>query len=70
MFGDKHCDRRHTVDFDADGNNPVDSTGHRPRRVHVKKLETVGGGLLDFLEKSITKVHGSMLLALRGGGWV
>ena len=28
-----------------------------------------GGGVSDFLEKSITKVQCSMLLALRGGGW-
>ena len=28
-----------------------------------------GGGVSDFLEKSIMKVYGSMLLALRGGGW-
>ena len=27
------------------------------------------GGVFDFLEKSVTKVYCSMLLALRGGGW-
>ena len=27
-----------------------------------------GWGVSDFLEKSVTKVYGSMLLALRGGG--
>ena len=31
----------------------------------------VGGGRAsDFPEKSVTKMYGSMLLALRGGGWV
>ena len=29
----------------------------------------VRGGVSDFPEKSVTKVYGSMLLALRGGGW-
>ena len=29
-----------------------------------------GMSLSDFPEKSVTKVNGSMLLALRGGGWV
>ena len=30
----------------------------------------VGGGRLsDFPEKSVTKMYGSTLLALRGGGW-
>ena len=29
----------------------------------------VGGGMVsDFLEKSVTKMYGSTLLALRGGG--
>ena len=28
-----------------------------------------GGGLSAFPEKSVTKVYGSMLLVLRGGGW-
>ena len=28
-----------------------------------------GGGVSEFLEKSVTKVYGLMLLALRGGGW-
>ena len=28
-----------------------------------------GGGVSDFLEKSVMKVKCSMLLALRGGGW-
>ena len=28
-----------------------------------------GGGVQDFLEKSVTKVQGSMLFALRGGEW-
>ena len=27
-------------------------------------------GLLDFPGKNVTKVYSSMLLALRGGGWV
>ena len=32
---------------------------------------TVGGGRVsDFLEKSVTKMYGSTLLALLGGGWV
>ena len=31
----------------------------------------VGGGRMsDFPEKSVTKMYGSTLLALRGGGWV
>ena len=29
----------------------------------------MGVGVSDFLEKSVTKVYSSMLLALRGGGW-
>ena len=30
----------------------------------------IGGGWVSaFLEKSVTKVHGSTLFALRGGGW-
>ena len=28
-----------------------------------------GGGVSAFPEKSVTKVYGSTLLALRGGGW-
>ena len=28
-----------------------------------------GGGVSNFPEKSVTKVEGSTLLALRGGGW-
>ena len=28
-----------------------------------------GGGVSDFPEKSVTKVQGSMLFALQGGGW-
>ena len=28
-----------------------------------------GGGVSDFLDKSVTKVYCSMLSALRGGGW-
>ena len=30
----------------------------------------MGGKVSNFPEKSITKVYGSMLSALRGGGWV
>ena len=30
----------------------------------------LGGGGSDFLEKSDTKMYGSVLLALRGRGWV
>ena len=77
-FGDKHCERSpcrcHTVNFGADGNKPVDSTGHMPGRVHA--IETIinsrGGGLLDFPQKSVTKVYSSMSSALRGmgAGWV
>ena len=29
-----------------------------------------GWGGFDFPEKSVTKVYGSTVLALRGGGWV
>ena len=29
-----------------------------------------GGRVSDFPEKSVTKMYGSTLLALRGGGWV
>ena len=62
-FGDKHCERgprrRHTVNVDAYGNKPVNSIVHRSCRVHG--IETIinsrGGGLLDFPEKSITKVN-------------
>ena len=64
-FGDKHCKRgprrHHTVDFGADGNKPVDSKGHTnwPCRVHA--IETIinsrSGGLLDFPDKSVTKVY-------------
>ena len=28
-----------------------------------------GGGVSAFTEKSVTKMYGSTLLALRGGGW-
>ena len=28
-----------------------------------------GGGVSVFTEKNVTKMYGSMLLALRGGGW-
>ena len=28
------------------------------------------GDVSDFLEKNVTKMYGSMLLALRGSGWV
>ena len=28
-----------------------------------------GGGVSAFPERSVTKVYGSTLLALRGGGW-
>ena len=28
-----------------------------------------GVGVSDFPEKSVTEVYGSMLFALRGGGW-
>ena len=29
----------------------------------------VGGGVSAFTEKSVMKMYGSTLLALRGGGW-
>ena len=29
----------------------------------------VGGGVSAFMEKSVTKMYGSMLVASRGGGW-
>ena len=36
----------------------------------VMQLEGGGGGWVSaFLEKSVTKMYGSMLFALRGGGW-
>ena len=37
-----------------------------PFKCYVTQM---GWGVLDFPEKSVTKVYGSMLLALRGGGW-
>ena len=34
-------------------------------------IQVVGGGRVsDFPEKYVTKMYGSTLLALRGGGWV
>ena len=35
-----------------------------------KCFVTQWGGVSNFLEKSVTKVYSSMLLGLRGGGWV
>ena len=35
----------------------------------VTELGVTGGGVSAFPEKSVTKVYGSTLLALRGGGW-
>ena len=37
--------------------------------IQVLHNADVGGGGRIFREKSVTKVQGSMLLALRGGGW-
>ena len=39
--------------------------GEGPFKCYV----TQGGGVSAFMEKSVTKVYGSTLLALRGGGW-
>ena len=36
----------------------------------IQALRCGGGRVSTFTEKRITKVHGSMLLAFRGGGWV
>ena len=75
-FGDNNYKRgprrHHTVDFGADGNKPVDSKGHTRWSCRVHAIETIinsrSGGLLDFPEKSVTKVYNSMPLALRGLG--
>ena len=37
-----------------------------PFKCYVTQL---GGGVSAFTEKSVTKMYGSTLLALRGGGW-
>ena len=37
--------------------------------IQVLRNADGGRGVSDFVEKSITKVYCSMLLALRGGGW-
>ena len=37
--------------------------------IQVLRSADGGGGVSDFLGKSITKVYSSTLLALRGGGW-
>ena len=39
-----------------------------PFKYYVTQLG-VGGGVSDFTEKSVAKMYGSTLLALRGGGW-
>ena len=39
--------------------------------IQVLRNALGGGRVLDFLGKSVTKMYGStLLLALRGGGWV
>ena len=38
--------------------------------IQVLRNAVGGGGVSDFLEKSVTEMYGSPLLALRGGGWV
>ena len=35
----------------------------------LRNADGVGWGVSNFLEKSVTKVQGSMILALRGVGW-
>ena len=36
----------------------------------IQVLHNSGGRVSNFPEKNITKVYGSMIVALRGGGWV
>ena len=38
--------------------------------IQVLRNALGGGRVSDFLGKSVTKMYGSTLLALRGGGWV
>ena len=38
--------------------------------IQVLRNALVGGRVSDFPEKSVTKMYGSTLLALRGDGWV
>ena len=40
------------------------------KAIQVLRNAVVGGRWSDFRETSITKMYGSTLLALRGGGWV
>ena len=42
---------------------------HQFGAIQVLRNADGGGGGSDFLEKSVTKVYCSMLLALRGDGW-
>ena len=38
--------------------------------IQVLRNPVGGGSMSDFPKKSVTKMHGSTLLTLRGGGWV
>ena len=52
--------------------NPfVSSSFNKLTGYTVTGKQNIEGGMVSNIpEKSVTKVYGSMLLALRGGGWV